>query len=880
MKKLQIKRWLLLCFLALPDLLSAQDGPKGIAMLENAERLMLADSVGAAIETGLKALPLFTEAKDTENEFRCLDFLGSAFQKNQQISSSLNYYLKALHLAEKSSNVKWHYRVTFEIGNLYESAYAYENAFNYYQQSLTMASGEMDREVLLEKLGKTARSLGDNRSAMNYYQELADFHRSNGSVLKEIRILKHISDLHQEEKDFEKALEIQIKILNRYRELSEINGIANTENNIGYLYNKLEMYQKAAEYFELAAYLDEQLNVPAGQRAKTLTNIGIAYHNAGQGEKAIQNLLAAWELHVAEKNHGEMARLNVIVASIYLNQRDLYNARYYANIAIKEAKIANDPQALSEAYHVASDISRRSSDYEEALDFYKNHLSIRDSLLVEQRLSEQQISQQKKDLERTENDLKLLMAESEMQEMNLRQLQLEAEKQEKELDFLRQQKELQDLTIRQQQLENIKSRQELELTRQRLATETKDQEIKVLQQQRQIHEMALEQQELEEKERKATITALERDKELQNQKLEKAQKIRAYTIVIFIFGLIIIILMLIGFIHTKSTSRKLAGQKEDILHKNELLANQNEELEKRQAEITGAYELLRETHLKLKNAQSQMLEQEKMASLGQLTAGIAHEINNPINFVSSNVNPLRMDLQDIKVLYKKYKEAREKADPKILDELDEMMKELDGDYLFQEIEALISGIEEGAIRTKDIVAGLKKFSRTDQSEITLASIHEGIDSTLVVLKNAAKHKVEIIKNYDPRLPSIYCYPGKLNQVFMNIVNNAIQAISDKGQILITTRYKKAQNGIDQDHVMISIKDTGAGIPEKIRNKIFDPFFTTKDVGEGTGLGLSISYGIIQQHHGKIEVQSEEGRGTEFIITLPVSVKEQEPQLLS
>lgn len=268
----------------------------------------------------------------------------------------------------------------------------------------------------------------------------------------------------------------------------------------------------------------------------------------------------------------------------------------------------------------------------------------------------------------------------------------------------------------------------------------------------------------------------------------------------------------------------------------------------------------------LKNTQSQLVDAEKMASLGQLTAGIAHEINNPINFVKSNVKPLQLDISDMRQLISKYEEITPENLEKKLADIRQFKEEIEFDYIVQEIETLLAGIDDGANRTAEIVKGLRSFSRLDESELKEADLQEGIDTTLMLLTNTIPKNIRIVKDYDS-LPRIECLPGKLNQVFMNILMNAIQAVKSKGEtgdesiVIKTERHK--------DTVVLRISDTGPGIPVRIKGKIFDPFFTTKDVGEGTGLGLSIAYSIIEKHHGKIEVFSKEGSGTEFVITLPL-----------
>lgn len=271
----------------------------------------------------------------------------------------------------------------------------------------------------------------------------------------------------------------------------------------------------------------------------------------------------------------------------------------------------------------------------------------------------------------------------------------------------------------------------------------------------------------------------------------------------------------------------------------------------------------------LKEAQTQLVEKEKMASLGQLTAGIAHEINNPINFVTSNIKPLKLDIEDIKVLLEKYDQLEQSPDLKhAFADIIAYKKQIDITYIHDEIAELIKGIEDGAIRTAEIVRGLRTFSRLDESDVKAVDLHEGLDSTLVLLRNSVPPNVKIIKQYGD-LPKIECYAGKVNQVFMNIISNSFNAVkskhSDKEEsITITTRRENGQ-------AVISIKDTGIGMSQEVKEKIFDPFFTTKDVGEGTGLGLSIVFSIIEKHNGRIVVNTAPGEGAEFIIYLPLKI---------
>jgi len=272
----------------------------------------------------------------------------------------------------------------------------------------------------------------------------------------------------------------------------------------------------------------------------------------------------------------------------------------------------------------------------------------------------------------------------------------------------------------------------------------------------------------------------------------------------------------------------------------------------------------------LKTTQQQLVESEKLASLGQMTAGIAHEINNPINFVQSNVGPLKRDIQDILDLLEQYAKLENNNElQEKLTNLKTQHKNLEIDSLKEEIIQLLNGIEEGSKRTAEIVKGLRIFSRMDKNERVSADINECLASTLVVMKNMTKAEVTLNIKLANELPKIDCYPGKLSQVFMNLITNAVQATKlpnrqPKDRIITIESHQENQE------ILIRISDNGEGIPQQIHDRIFEPFFTTKDVGEGTGLGLSIVHGIIAEHNGSIEFKNLESGGTCFTIHLPIS----------
>ena len=304
-----------------------------------------------------------------------------------------------------------------------------------------------------------------------------------------------------------------------------------------------------------------------------------------------------------------------------------------------------------------------------------------------------------------------------------------------------------------------------------------------------------------------------------------------------------------------------------------LVTEQNIQLEKKVHERTADLEN-RNTELHtamndLRMTQQQLVESEKLASIGQMTAGIAHEINNPINFVQSNVGPLKRDIDEILELLSQLAGIDENKD--LLEQINHLKSQyvkLDVEYLKKEIQQLLNGIEDGSKRTAEIVKGLRVFSRMDRSELISADINECLNSTLVVMRNMTKAEVTLNVELGENIPKTFCYPGKLSQVFMNLVTNAIQAtrLPDRQPI---DRVINVRSYFKDNKICVEIQDNGKGIPTEIQDKIFEPFFTTKDVGEGTGLGLGIVAGIIGEHNGQLSFTSSANDGTTFLITLPI-----------
>lgn len=264
---------------------------------------------------------------------------------------------------------------------------------------------------------------------------------------------------------------------------------------------------------------------------------------------------------------------------------------------------------------------------------------------------------------------------------------------------------------------------------------------------------------------------------------------------------------------------------------------------------------------KLEQAHTQLLQSEKMASIGQLAAGVAHEINNPIGYVNSNLGSLRDYCHALFDVLAAYEACEAELPTGVVLQLKEVKRKAELEFLKEDLGAVLHETEEGISRVRKIVQDLKDFSRADDTQFTWSDLQAGLESTLNIVHSELKYKAEIVKEFAP-VPKVECSISQLNQVFMNLLVNAAHAIVDHGTITIRT-------GSAEDRVWVEIVDTGMGIPAGLKNKIFDPFFTTKPVGKGTGLGLSLSYGIVQKHHGHFEVESEPGKGSLFRVVLPI-----------
>lgn len=309
---------------------------------------------------------------------------------------------------------------------------------------------------------------------------------------------------------------------------------------------------------------------------------------------------------------------------------------------------------------------------------------------------------------------------------------------------------------------------------------------------------------------------------------------------------------------------KVAARTRDLLLAQEAMAQEIEERKRMQSALEAEREEQQRLIAKLEDAHCQLLQSEKLASIGQLAAGVAHEINNPIGFVNTNLNTLRGYIAELMQTLDAFEamSGAVDADPALRERMNQLLRQSDLPFLRQDISELLDETIDGTCRVRTIAQDLRDFSRSGNEAWVLADLHAGLDSTLNVVRNEIKYKAEVRQEYGD-LPLVECLPSQLNQVFLNLLVNAAQAIQDKGLIILRS------SALPGGWVSISIQDTGAGMTSEVMQKIFEPFFTTKPVGKGTGLGLSLSHSIVKKHGGRITVDSTPGVGTTFTVLLPI-----------
>ena len=606
--------------------------------LQEAEAALERQEFDLVLEQAGAALPLFEATQEDSASVKCMHLIAKAWRAKGEIPNALRFYLQALKITEDMDTPAGLIPLHLELAGLYEEWSVHEKAFEHFATAQQLASFVGDTlnigAISLEGMARSQYAVGELAKALGYYQRLHKLYKGSGKVQATVEMLRHIIKICKEQEALEQALAYNETLLELNEQQKDTAEIIVSLNNIGVLNQQLDDFQRALPYFTRSAALESQFSSTGGANPITLVNIGILYQNLGHLQNSLQHLFAA-EMRLREIEPIDLpmlANVNNLIAIAYLNTNDLNQAYFYNQKAIDLAQSINDKQLLQLCYKTRSTIYEQINNFKDALDYYRLHTQLYDSLQLADVREREAILYRRFSAEQTEKEMNLLMVGREIEQLKLQQDQLENER-------LLQETALQEITLEQERLERIRAEQDLRLTQeafqrqqtenalllaqQQLETEQKDRQITLLEKEQSQQTLQLTQQRLEAEQKdreiaqsarrqaELNLTVREQDFILKNQR----EKIFRNTVLGILFTSFVVLALVIRHARLRRRANKILGQ-------------QKQELE---------------TALKnLQQAQIQLVQSEKMASLGELTAGIAHEINNPLNFVSTNAHALKI----------------------------------------------------------------------------------------------------------------------------------------------------------------------------------------------------------------------------------------------
>lgn len=829
-----------------------------------------------AIEYGLKGLAQSKEIDDGQLILYSQSILGNSYLELREYRNASNYFLQIALIAKQQNNLDVAADGYYALANVYATMGAYNKAAETYKESADLLSKQKNIERHVEALTGTAFNykFAEKYSlAIKYFNELLSLVQNDDFYKASFH--EQLFIIYLEQKDWNKAI-VSGEVVYNYKKKED------PKAEFLAIARQLSLAYSKAGNFNRAGTIAEEVISSNPSNIESNRIFAVSQITEGNYAVAITTLNQTLNLVIASPNEMQKMLIYKNLSEAHFKAGDKNKAMDALREAESIAVELGESKNLIEIYDLGIRIAENGSN--QTLITRYNNLKIKErrNLKTAEDKKLNEIVKADNLAKKYENDLSFEIVKN---------ISDESASRSEELDY----------DVKRQQRTLLSTKKKLEYT------EKENAEIKrLLQENDSLKKLFKIKAEFEESraddykiladtteylmveamnEAEAKQTLLEVQKSL--RKSDNEASAQRQIILGIIIGSVVILLMGAIFLAYKTNQSKkiISGQNRNLEEQQKIIQKRNLQLKKSSNHLLKSNNELKKTqlHLKdslskeqhmrseleninseLKNTQVQLIHAEKMSSLGQLTAGIAHEINNPINFVLNSANIIGMNFEEIKEIMD---EVIEKEDG---DQIIQFLHTLDIEELQESMEIIIEmlgNLKYGADRVTEIVKGLRTFSRFDEAEIKTVDIHENLDSSLLILHNKySDHNITINKEFDSSLPEIECYPGQLNQVFVNIINNAIDVLSDKENPIITIATK-----YDSDHAMIIIEDNGTGISENIKDKIFDPFFTTKDVGKGTGLGLSISHSIIQQHNGEIKVDSILGEGTKFTIVLPKSL---------
>ncbi|WP_420581419.1 ATP-binding protein [Reichenbachiella sp.] len=809
------------------------------------------------------------------------EVIGDIYLSKKDYKNAVSSYLAIILAAERQVDQANLGKGNLALANTYSRMGAYEKASDYYQRAIAN----------FEKLGKkrdkasAIQALGYNYSNSNQFDKsIKTFETLHNLAINE-SLYSYISSAQKQLfldnikiNNAAQSTKYGLSYYERIKDKGNNTELSNTTRNLALQFIKTGDNKNALKFANISVDVD-------GLNTMSLETLAKAYAANENYNKAIENFERALESNEKKRNSEGMARNYNQMAELAINRGDLRVAANNLNKAEDIGIERNIRTTLLNTYRMLALVNQEKGNDDQEAKYKSMYEAVRLQIGDPDKYRSKLSSAKENLAESYEQEARARISTSENRKLAQERERLQAQQKLKDIELIEQQAKLQAQELQAKRLEAERAKQELLLTEKTVEASSREAELEKLQ-------LDAELQKLSEEEREKRLELIEKEREILRQQTElQAQKIesdrQARMLYFMAIGATVIILAILGvaFFRTYNNSKTIREQNQNLAEQQKTILNRNIQLKKsseamlamnnklKKAHVNlkvllkkeqAIKEQLEKTNLDLKNTQVHLVQAEKMSSLGLLTAGIAHEINNPINFVSSGVQSLTKNFGEIESFIENYQKVLS------LDSFEEIKKyaavlEEDEDVLGELSDSskeLLDDVRYGIVRITEIVNGLRSFSRHDEAEVKETDINESFDSALLILKNKYKNKTEIVKEMDETLKPIQCFPGQLNQVFVNLINNAIDAIDETGEIKIKTI------NLNDDSIEIRISDNGTGMPDDVKDKIFDPFFTTKEIGKGTGLGLSISHGIIEKHRGTIRVESKMGVGTTFIINLP------------